>query len=342
MAQETIQKLKADIRSKTPQRLYIFCGEERFLLNHYLGQLKALLTDELTESFNYHRFTAETFSVQAFMEAVENIPMMAETSMVQADDIDLFKLPEADRNKMMDVFSDIPEYCTVVFAYDTEQWKPDKRMKQFWNDLNAYAEIVEFAKQDMKDLIPWVTRHFAAKGKRISNDLCAYLIEITGGTMTALSGEICKICAYSGADNICRADIDAVTEPVLDAVVYQMSDLLSRQDFAAVLLKLQQLFKMQNDPILILGTIGSHFRRLGVARTLLDHGKKTTDLMKLYGIKEYPARMAMEAGRKFPPEFYNKASELILQADHQMKTSFDEPRRLLERLLLQLAQEARQ
>ena len=66
-------------------------------------------------------------------------------------------------------------------------------------------------------MIPWITRHFAAKGKRISTDLCSYLIEITGGTMTALSGEISKICAYSGAEHIKKTDIDAVTEPVMDA-----------------------------------------------------------------------------------------------------------------------------
>ena len=44
--------------------------------------------------------------------------------------------------------------------------------------------------------------------------------------MTALSGEIAKIAAYSGADTIKKSDIDAVTEPVLDAIVFQMTDML--------------------------------------------------------------------------------------------------------------------
>ena len=35
-----------------------------------------------------------------------------------------------------------------------------------------------------------------------------------------------------------------------------------------------------------------------------------------------------------------KAAELVLETDYKMKTSFDEPERLLELLILQLAQEA--
>lgn len=336
-----LQELKMAIRAKEPANLYFFHGEEGFLLQHYLEQLRKLLLDELTESFNYHRLNSETFDIRAFADAVENLPMMAEHTMVQVDDIDLFKLPEDSRGKIAEVLSDIPEYCTVVFTYVTVSWRPDKRLKKLWDAIDGHGTIVEFAKQEPRDLIPWITRHFAAKGKRISTDLCGYLIEITGGTMTALSGEIDKICAYSGAEHIQKSDIDAVTEPVLDAVVFQMTDLLGQGQYGAALQKLQQLLKMQEEPIYLLGVIGSHFRRIGTARTLLDNGKQTGDLMKLCGMSSYPAQKTMDAARRFRPEFCRKAAELVLETDRKMKTSFDDPERLLELLILQLAQEAR-
>ena len=92
-----IVKLKIDLREKTPGRLYIFHGDETFLMNHYLGQLQKLLIDKLTESFNYHKLTSENFDVQSFGDAVENLPMMAEHTMVWVDEVDIFKLPETDR-----------------------------------------------------------------------------------------------------------------------------------------------------------------------------------------------------------------------------------------------------
>ena len=340
-ANDNFQQLKGALKTKRFERLYFFYGEEMFLLRYYLEQMRKKTLEELTQDFNYHRFTQETFTVQDFADAVEALPMMAESTFVQVDDIDVFKLPEAERNKMAEIFSDVPDYCTVVFTYEIVDWKPDKRLKTLWSAIDKNGTNVEFAKQSQRDLIAWITRHFAAQGNRISTDLCAYLIDITGGTMTALQGEIKKICAYSGADVICKADIDAVTEPVLDAVVFQMTDLLGSGQYGQALLKLQQLFKMQQEPIAILGAVGGHFRRIATARTLIDCGRNSDDLMRLCALKDYPARKTMSAAGKFSASFCRRASELILETDYQMKTSFDEPERLLEMLILQLAQEAR-
>lgn len=338
--QSQLQELKQAIKAAAPARLYVFYGEEMFLLRHYLQQLKTAVIDELTESFNYHRFNSDNFEIRDFADAVENLPMMAERTMVQVDDIDFFKRPEDDRNKIMDILSDIPDYCTVVLTYETVAWKPDKRLKKLW-DVISKAEIVEFAKQSQRDLVSWIQRHFRARNKQISPELCAYLVEITDGTMTSIAGEIAKIAAYSGADTICKADIDAVTEPALDAVVYRMTDYLAAGDYAESLVLLQKLLKMQEEPLSLLGYIGSQFRRISLARTLLDHGKTASDLAKLSGCADFVARKTMESARRFSPRFCARASALIMETDYKMKTSFDENQRLLELLLLRLSQEAK-
>ena len=338
--QDQLQLLKAAIRAKEPERLYFFHGEETFLMPHYLEQLKKILLDELTESFNFHKLNNETFDIRSLADAVENLPMMAEHTFVWVEEVDFFKLPEDERNKMTEILSDIPNYCTLVFTYLATPWKPDKRLKKLWEAISDNASVVEFAKQDQRDLVAWITRHFAAHKKRISSDLCVYLIDITGGTMTALSGEIDKICAYSGADEIKRSDIDAVTEPVLDAVVFQMTDLLGEGRYTAGLEKLQTLLKMQQEPLGILGAIGNHFRRISTARVLLDNGRSAAELQKLYGMFDFAARKTMEAARRFRPEFCQRAAQLVMETDYRMKTSFDDNERLLELLILQLSQEA--
>ena len=49
----------------------------------------------------------------------------------------------------------------------------------------------------------------------------------------------------------------------------------------------------------------------------------------------------MGAAKNFNARFCRKAAELILETDYKMKTSFDDQERLLELLVLQLSQEAR-
>lgn len=336
-----LQVLKEHIREGTPARLYFFYGEEMFLLHHYLKQLQKEIVDPLTESFNFHKLTPETFDMRSFADCVENLPMMAERTMVVVDEIDIFKLAEADRERMTELLSDLPDYCTVVFTYETTPFKPDKRFKKLWDAVEKNGILVEFQKQSQRDLVSWISRHFVARGKKISPNLCVYLMEITGGTMTALSGEIAKICAYSGAEEICKEDIDAVVEPVLDAVIYQMTDLLGQGECGAALYKLQQLLKMQHEPIFILGAIGGHFRRLSMGKILLDNGKTAKDLMKLAGIADYSARKTMSAAGRFSGEFYAKALQLVLESDVKLKTSYDNPERILEVLIMQLSREAK-
>ena len=338
---DALQKLKNDLRTGQIGTLYFFHGEETFLLHHYLQQLKKQVVEELTESFNYHRFNSESFDMRSFTEAVENLPMMAEKTMVVVEDIELGKLNEEDRNHLASVLSDVPEYCVVVFTFLNVGFKPEKKMGKLYQAISD-GETVEFPKQNQRDLVSWIQRHFAAAGKRIAPELCVYLLDLTDGTMTSLAGEIRKITAFSGADTICRADIDAVTEPVLDAVAFRMTDQIAAGDYGTALQTLQKLLKMQEEPLKILGSIGAHFRRLSVARILLDQGKGYGELMQMYAIRsDYTAKKSMEAARKVSPVYCQAAATLVMETDRKIKTSFDDPRRLLELLILQLSMEAR-
>ena len=269
-----LQELKAALSRKETCGAYVFYGEEVFLMHYYLDRLKKLAIDEVTESFNFHELNPETFSMDALSEAVEALPMMAEQTMTVVDEVDFFAMDEGSRERMGAIFNDLPDYCTLVFTYETTPWKPDKRYKKLWEAVSKHAKLVEFPKQDRRELVSWVIRHFSARGKVISQQLAGYLIDLTDGTMTALSGEIAKIAAFSGAQEIVKADIDAVTEPVLDAVVFQMTDLMAAGNFGGALLKLQQLFKMQQEPAA--GCYDSHLLPLGTGAADRRTEKRST------------------------------------------------------------------
>lgn len=338
--ENALQLLRRDLREKNTRRLYFFYGDEAYLRQYYFEQLKKQKIDKVTEAFNFRKLNGENFSLQALADGVEAVPMMAEYTLIQVDDIDIFKLGEEDRNRLAELFSDIPDYCTLVFTYETVEWKVDGRLKKLADAVNRYGEQVEFPKQTERDLISWIGRHFAAAGKRISPNLCTYLIDITDGTMTSLGSEIQKICAFSGAEEIVREDIDTVVEPVPDALVYEIGELIGERQTGKALMKLEQVLKMQQEPVAVLGTISAHFRKLGVARTLMDTGKGQGELQKLYRMGDYAARKTMQSARRFSPRFYAAVANLLVETDRKMKTSADEPKRLLEVLLLEISREA--
>ena len=333
------EQLKRDLKLKSPGCFYIFHGEEAYLRSVYLQRLKDQILDELTQDFNFHRFTAENLDPQALLDAVEALPMMAQRSMVQIDDVDFFAQNEDNRAKYTAIFAELPDYCTVVLVYETVSFKPDKRKKALAQALEQ-ASVVEFTKPTERELIQWIGRHFKARQKAISVDLCQYLIQITGGLMTSLLPEIEKVASFAPGDTVTRADIDAVVEPVLEAVAFEISDAITQRRHEQALVKLRVLLQKQEEPIMILGAIGSQMRRLLTARRLQAAGKNARDLMSLCGIPSFPANKLMDAARRLSDRFCERAVLLCLAADEQLKTSYDDPDRILELLVLELAQEA--
>lgn len=332
-----LEQLKNDIKQKTPGPFYIFHGPEDYLRRYYFAQLRKLLLDELTEDFNYHHFHRENFTVEALVNGIETLPMMAERSLICLDDIDLFSLPESD--SLIALLQDLPPHCCLVCVY--EEFKPDKRKKKLWEAIDRAATVVEFAYQKESDLRAWIGRHFKARGKDISTPLCNYLLEQCGQSMTQLHGEIEKICAYSGAPSIVREDIDAVVEPTLEAVVFQITDALGQQDYDTALKKLRTLLKMQTEPIPIVAAIGAQMRRMYSAKIFQGTGKGAEALASLCGISSYAAGKITTQSRRFTEAFCRKAVLLCCETDYKIKTSYDTGERLVEGLILRLAQEAR-
>ena len=268
------------------------------------------------------------------------MPMMAERTLVRVDDVDLFKQPEGAREQYAAILSDIPDYCCVLFVYDTVEFKINSTMKKLAAAVKEHAQIVSFDKQSERSLCAWITRHFRAHGKSVTDELCQYLIFRTDGLMTTLGGEIDKIAAYQEGDAITRGAIDAVVIPALSAQTFDISDAVVNRDFEKALFKLQELYAMQTDPIVVLGAIGAQLRRLYYARVILSSGGGQKELMELTGLKSYPAGLTMTAARRVTDRFCQSAIQLVLDTDLAMKASAGEQEQLLELLLVRLAQEA--
>lgn len=338
MAETNLDRLQSDLKLNSPARLYVFYGEEAYLRTYYLDKLRRLVVEDFAEAFNYHRFNADTISLQGVLDSLEALPMMAPRSMLQIDDVNFFAMGE-DGVGYAKFFGDIPDYCTVVLVYDTVEFKIDRRKKAL-AEIFDKAVTVEFTQPPERELCTWVGRHLKQQGKRISTEDTQYLIHRTGGAMTTLLSEIGKLAAYVEDETVTRAHIALLVEPVLEAEIWDLTDAVAAGRYEAALQVLRTLLQKQEEPIPILGAIGSQMRRILTAKRLLAAGKQQ-DLMKLCGMSSYPARKAIANAKQLSEAFCARAVELCLEADVKLKSSFDSPDRVLELLVLELAEEAR-
>ena len=183
-------RLKADLKAEQMQNVYIFYGEETYLRARYLQQVRQLLIPAGFEEFNDHHLSGKGLTVQALSEVVEAMPMMAQHTLVTVEDMDLFKLDESQRNALIALLEDFPEYCTLIFIYDTLDYKRDGKMKKLCAALDKHVCAVEFAQQERAQLVNWLRRRFTALGHDIDSSAADHLLFTCGTLMTDLVPEI--------------------------------------------------------------------------------------------------------------------------------------------------------
>ena len=318
---EAFQKLKNDLKAGNVGCAYIFHGEESYLREHYLGEVRKLLIPAGLEEFNYHKLEGKDLTVQALSEMAEAMPMLAERTLIVVTDFDIFKLNEDQRERMIAFLEDIPPYCCVVFVYDTVEYKPNRTLKKLLKAVTDHVETVEFVAQDASDLTVWIARRFKALDKEIDRQTAEHLIFLCGGLMTGLIPEISKIAAYAKGKTITVKDIEAVADPVLSAEVFRLSDAVLQGDYNRAAAILGDLLKMQTEPILILAALGSQMRRIYTARIAIDAGRDKYWLMELWDMKsDYPAKLLLAAAKKTTAAWCADAVKMCQVLDRRMKS----------------------
>ena len=329
------QKLKKDIANGSIGRLYVFHGEETYLRDFYLGQMKKKLLPAGMEEFNLHTMAGREFDLKRLAQMVDCLPMMSERTLIVVSDYDLYK---GDREGLAALFADLPDYVCLVFVYDLIEYKPDARTK-LAAAIKAHGMAVKFTRQEQGDLVDWIRRRFKALDHDIDSELARYLIFLCGDLMTGLISEIGKIGAYAQHRAVTRADIDAVAIPQLDAVVFQLTDAIAAGDFDKASSVLADLLHMGEPPIKLLSVLGRQLRQLYSARLAMEERKGTGYLVELWGMRSaYPAQKLMDAARRFDRSWCRYAVLEAARTDLAMKSQVGaDGEELLIDLILKLA-----
>lgn len=329
------EQLKKDLEQENFQRLYLFYGKEVFLRDYYFKELKTKILPAGTENFNLHEINGEDMSLDVLAEALDALPMMAERTLVVVTDLDLFK-NEDRRAGLLEILSDLPDYCTLVFFYDILEFKGDTRTK-LGQCIAENGVLVDFTPLGQSELTQWIQSGFRNMGVDCPTGVAMELIFYCGDLMIKLSSEMEKIAAYSNGKEITKDDIFAVATPQLDAVVFQMTDFMGERNFDKALGVLWELNQMQEHPLAITKMVTRSVRHIYGAKLALEEGKNADYVAKLWGLKPYPAKKIMESARRFSLDWCRNALLLCAKADLGMKSGGGNEQDLLTGLVLELA-----
>lgn len=311
------QTLKQNLKQDKIAGLYLFYGEEWYLRDFYLDQLKQKVVGDGLEEFNFVTFSGDV-AFEDLQEAVDSYPVMQERKLVLVRDYDLFKANEATREKYAALIADLPETCVLVFVFG-EKWKPDKRIKLF-GAFSKVGEVVEFQHASQKELVSWIKRRFRDAGHDISAELCEYLIFQCGSLMGGLIPEIEKVAAFAKEETVQKSDIDSVISPCLETVVFDLTAAIAEKNYVKAIELTEVLDAMKENAIGVMAMIGRQMRQLYSAGLILQDRGTVSQLMELWNMRsEYPAKTMMRAVRGVSVAWLRNALILCEETDQKLK-----------------------
>ena len=337
MGEIKLDAFRKSLKDGQFERCYILYGQERYLREHYARELRRAVLGSDDYPFNLRQYEGKNLDLTELSEAVDAYPSFAEHTLVEVRDYDLYQGTEEERKQLISILKELPEYCCLVFLFDTLEYKADKRKKSLYEAIRSSAASVEFPVQGQSELTRWVIRHFAAQKKEISRDDAAYLVFLCGSLMEGLINEIGKIAVYAQGSRITREDIDAAAVPVVEAQTFKLTDALASKRYEEAAELMHKLFQLNTEPIAINAMIGSQLRKLYAASLTKAAGKSLTELMEITGSSEYACRQYLRVCSGFTANWYRNSLRRCAEADLRMKTGASDSNTVLISLFLQMA-----
>lgn len=335
---EQLNALKRDIREDAIKNIYILHGEEKYLIEYYVNSLRAKLINPDLAEFNYTEFDDSSINPEQIIDAVEALPMLSEKKLIVVYDFDLFYQDKEDMEYLCNMISDMPESSCLVFVYNVLEYR-SKSTTKLHKAVKKRGRIIELPVQSEAELVSWLKRHFRAQNKVIDNAVASYMLYICGRLMYKLKHEIDKVVAYANAERITKDDIDAVCVPVVEAVIYKMTDAVAEQRYSDALQIMRDLVQMGNDPILILASLGKQLRRLYYTKKAIEFGNPAGLLKSELDVKyQFIVDKTIRNARNLSEEWCNTALELCAEYDYKLKRTGWDREMILELLILNLSQ----
>lgn len=327
---ELRQKIKEGIGT-----LYVFYGEEVYLRSYMIKFLTEKEVDADFADFNSLTLEAENLSPEAVHDFFEAIPVMADKKLLLIKDAALLGAKCADQDAWISIFSDIPDYVTVIISEDTA----DKRSK-LYKALDKKGVVCEFSYLERGELRGHVLKKLAAAGKNISSADLDYFLDMCSADLTEIRLNTEKLTSYSlSRPTIGRADIDKCITPPLLNRVYDISDAVlgKKSDYALKLL--EDLKKSGESGVRILAILGGYFGDLCRASAISKENlslKGAVEAMRLPPSRKFMAQKLLSRVKGLDISYCEACFSECVKTENDIKNGVASEWQALNMLVLRL------
>ncbi len=331
-----------DLKNHRLDHLYLFYGEEQYLLEHTLNKVKETIINSNFEALNYQILYGQDLKADEIINACETLPFMGEKRMVCIKDLEWFSgkgknITLEEEKKLFKYLKNLPDTTHLFFIMRKEV---DKRRKIF-KLISEHGQVVEFSKLKGNEIYKWIEKIFRKCGKKIDLKTIVFFLDFTGylergstKRLTDLENEIIKISSYMG--NRCvveQEDIKLLIIPSIENNIFRMLESIGTKESGKSFHILNEML-LEGEPIAkILYMIIKQFRFLYQVKLLETQGYTPAAIRSKLNIQSFQVKKYLKQAKNFNLQLLRKALDSCLYVDESVKKGRIEPKLGIELLI---------
>lgn len=320
------------LKSGETAPVYLFTGEEGYVLNSALKQLENAVVPSDMRDVNLTILPSDADGFK-IAEACETFPFFSEKRMVVVEESAFVSSKgKAENEERFFEYLKNPLPSTVLVLTSAA---PDKRKKAY--KILSQHTLVEFNPLSDSELMGWIEKILRSLDLTIERNALLFLLEYADARPEALISELEKLAAYKKTGVINKDDILTIITPSSEYNIFNMTDALLRRDKKTALSLLSYMLTQKEEPIYLLGAISKQYRQLLMIKTMLDQNISGKEIISTLGLREFIYRKLESICLKQSQSALKKAVDLCFKTDEGLKTGSAFNEASLHALVLQLA-----
>ncbi|SPF34647.1 DNA polymerase III, delta subunit [Candidatus Desulfosporosinus infrequens] len=325
-----IERIKESVAQKKISPVYLWYGEDRFLIQEALRVLKSFYFMMDPSGSGIETVSAKELSPASIVERANTMSFFA-NRLVVVEEVTYFQDGQtADLEPFLDYFSNPNLLTCLLFRAESVH-----KGRKFYKALDRAGEILEFcAPKRPQEWLAWTQSELKARGKSMDTQVATLFIEWAGHHAGVLSQELDKLVIFIGdRQKITTEDIKAITIRTLEASIFDLLDAVAGRSTAKALQTLQDVLRVEH-PLKVLALLVRQVRLLLGCNALRRRGGNGAEAPSALGISPYEAQKVWQQSSRLSNEQLSRALFECLNTDLALKTGGGDPGLLLEMMII--------
>lgn len=328
----TPAELQQAIRQQQIPELLLVYGQEGYLVERAVQQVKAAVLTGGNEDFNFNQYSAKDVLAADIISTARTFPVFASRRLVLIKDA--HQLVAAVQDELLEYLQNpVPETCFLLSGE-----KIDSRRK-FFQTFKKKGAFVEFKPLYENQLPAFVREQLSTDNYDITGDALTLFCARVGTGLHEVKAELGKLQMFLGEKRLIDvADVQAVVSNTRSENVFEIGNAVALGETGRAFSLVKKLIDEGEAPLKILSLLVRHYRQLWKLRELQVKGTHNKEMASLVGLPPFFIDGMVRQAKRFSAKDFRSAFALFLETDLAMKSSGSDPDSLLEVLLLKLSQ----